>query len=106
MPSGGAIWFGRPTSAIWRRADSGGLLAAASWHVMSTGYPVVLVPASYRDPRSAVTTCAQRYRSLAAGSFGQGASMGVIQLPGHDQPRFRALLAGLCLSPPLPSRSS
>ena len=98
----GLIWLGLLTSAIW----AAGLtlvagFAVALWHVnvywLSTGF-LVFLPA-IENLGSAVMTRAQRYRSLAAGNFGQGASMGVIQLLlGMINPGVGALLAGFGLS--------
>jgi O-antigen/teichoic acid export membrane protein len=96
------IWLGLLTSVIW----TAGLtltagLAVALWHVnvycLFIGL-IVFLPA-LENLGSAAMTRAQRYRSLAAGNFGQGASMGLIQLfLGMISPGVGALLAGFGLS--------
>jgi O-antigen/teichoic acid export membrane protein len=79
----GLIWLGLILSGVWGAALTlVACLAVALWHVnaywLSTGVLVFLC--SLQLLGSAALTRARRYRSLAAGNFVQGASLGVVQL--------------------------
>ena len=94
----GLIRLGLLASGIWGAALTfAACLTVALWHLdgywLFTGILVFL--ASLQLLGSAVLTRARRYRSLAAGNFVQGASLGVIQLLlGLVSPGPGALITG------------